>query len=106
MNDQEYEKLIEPFCDSYCKFPYICKDEEQLETVCESCPIVRLAEKIEKSETAITDTVNKLQQESQNLESAVNYNYRAGIAHAIAVIKEINKDVSQNANSTDKTQMV
>ena len=47
MNDQEYEKLVERFCDSYCKFPYICKDEEQLETVCTDCPIVKMANIIE-----------------------------------------------------------
>ncbi|MBO5019052.1 MAG: hypothetical protein J6D52_00150 [Clostridia bacterium] len=102
MNDQEYEKLVEPFCDSYCKFPYICKDEEQLETVCEACPIVKMAERTEKAEDVISKAIKKLQAESKNLESEVNYNYRAGIAHSIAVIIEINAEVIKDADTTDK----
>lgn len=102
MNEQEYEKLVEPFCDSYCKFPYICKDEEQLETVCEACPIVKMAERTEKAEDVITKAVEKLQAENKNLESAVNYNYRAGIAHAVAVIKEIKTEVEKDVDTTDK----
>ena len=102
MNDQEYEKLVELFCDSYCKFPYICKDEEQLETVCEACPIVKMAERTEKAEDVISKAIKKLQAESKNLESEANYNYRAGIAHSIAVIKGINAEVTKDADTTDK----
>jgi hypothetical protein len=50
MNDEKYEKLCERFCDNYCRFPYICKDEKQLETVCESCPICKMAEEIQVHE--------------------------------------------------------
>ena len=45
MSDVEFEKTVERFCDNYCKFPYICKDEEQLHAVCDCCPIVELAER-------------------------------------------------------------
>ena len=45
MTEQEFEKTVEQFCDNYCKFPYICKDEEQLHAVCDCCPIVELAER-------------------------------------------------------------
>ena len=42
MSDKEFEKFAERFCDGYCKFPYICKTQDQLKTVCESCPIQEL----------------------------------------------------------------
>lgn len=102
MNDQEYEKLVERFCNSYCKFPYICKDEEQLETVCESCPIVKMANRIEKLVEVIAKAISKLDEESKKLDAEVNYNYRAGIAHAIAVIKENYAEVEKDADTTDK----
>ncbi len=50
MTDEKYEKLCERFCDGYCKFPYICKTEEDLESKCESCPICEMAEEIERLE--------------------------------------------------------
>lgn len=56
MNDEKFEKLCEPFCDNYCRFPYICTDEEQLETVCEACPIQELAEKAVKGEKDVNAT--------------------------------------------------
>lgn len=102
MNEQEYEKLVEKFCDSYCKFPYICKDEEQLETVCADCPIVKMANRIEKLEGVISKSLDTLDKESKSLESEVNYNYRAGIAHSIAVIKENCTEVETVADTTDK----
>lgn len=102
MNEQEYEKLVEKFCDSYCKFPYICKDEEELETVCADCPIVKMADRTKNAEDTITKTIQKLQAETENLESSVNYNYRAGVAHAVAVIKELKLEVEINADTTDK----
>lgn len=106
MNNPEYEKLVERFCDGYCKFPYICKDEEQLETVCEACPIVKMADRIKKFEEVISKTVSKLNEESKNLEAEVNYNYRAGLAHAVAVIKENYAEVEKDADTADKEQMV
>ena len=102
MNDQEYEKLVERFCDSYCKYPYSCKDEEELETVCVDCPIVKMADRIEKLEGVISKSLDTLDKESKSLESEVNYNYRAGIAHSIAVIKENCTEVETVADTTDK----
>lgn len=102
MNDQEYEKLVERFCDSYCKFPYICKDEEQLETVCADCPIVKMANRTEKLEGVISKSLDKLDEESKKLDAEVNHNYRAGIAHSMAVIKEIYTEVDTGVNTTDK----
>lgn len=100
MNDQEYEKLVEPFCDSYCKFPYICKDEEQLETVCAGCPIVKMADRTERAEKVITKSLDKLDEESKKLDAEVNHNYRAGITHSMAVIKEIYTEVETDAGNT------
>ena len=50
MSEQEFEKTVERFCDGYCKFPYVCKDEEQLHSVCDCCPIVELIEAREKED--------------------------------------------------------
>ncbi len=47
MNEVDFERIAERFCDGYCKFPYICKEAEQLETVCEGCPITKLSDLIE-----------------------------------------------------------
>lgn len=47
MTEQEFEKTVKRFCDGYCKFPYICKDEEQLHAVCDCCPVVELVEQID-----------------------------------------------------------
>lgn len=106
MNDQEYEKLVEPFCDSYCKFPYICNDEEQLETVCAGCPIVKMADRTERAEKVITKSLDKLDEESKKLDAEINHNYRSGITHAMAVIKENSMEVETDADTTDKAQMV
>ena len=48
MSNEEFEKFVEQFCDGYCKFPYICKTQEQLETACDNCPITKIAELKEK----------------------------------------------------------
>lgn len=52
MTDAEFEKTVEQFCDGYCKFPYICKDEEQLHSKCDCCPIVKL---VEEKESEVTE---------------------------------------------------
>lgn len=44
MNKEELEKVTGEFCDKYCRFPYICADEESLDTVCEGCPMNKLFE--------------------------------------------------------------
>ena len=44
MDKEKLEKLTGEFCDQYCRFPYICQDEEALETVCENCPMNGLFE--------------------------------------------------------------
>ena len=55
MSDEKYEKLCERFCDGYCKFPYICKTEEDLESKCESCPICEMVNEIERLEVQTGD---------------------------------------------------
>ncbi len=50
MTNEELEKIVEPFCDNYCKYPRICEEQEELEEKCDKCPICKLAERIEKLE--------------------------------------------------------
>lgn len=42
MNKTDFENTAERFCDGYCKFPYICRREEELEAKCENCPLTEL----------------------------------------------------------------
>lgn len=41
---EDVEKLSSEFCDRYCKYPYICKDEDALDEVCDGCPMNKLFE--------------------------------------------------------------
>lgn len=41
--EQRANKVMEEFCDEYCKFPYEL-DYEALVDKCEQCPMVRLKE--------------------------------------------------------------
>jgi hypothetical protein len=47
MSDVEFERLVEPFCDGYCRYPIECASQDDLEEKCESCPIVALVERLE-----------------------------------------------------------
>ena len=49
MGEADFESFAERFCDGYCKFPYICETQEEMETICDSCPLKELEELIEKS---------------------------------------------------------
>lgn len=44
MTTQEFESLREKFCDNYCKYPYICETEEEIDGICDKCPLNELAE--------------------------------------------------------------
>lgn len=44
MDKERLEELTGEFCDRYCKYPYVCTDEETLDTVCEDCPMNRMVE--------------------------------------------------------------
>ncbi len=51
---EQFETLVEPFCDKYCKFPFKCKTEEELEKACTDCQAQKLVEKLLKAE-GVTD---------------------------------------------------
>ena len=42
MTEKELEELTGEFCDKYCKFPFVCTDEETLESACNVCPMNKL----------------------------------------------------------------
>ena len=46
----DFEKEVERFCDGYCKFPLITKTQDVLDAKCESCPIVKIVERLEEYE--------------------------------------------------------
>ena len=52
MSDVEFEALVEPFCDNYCRYPRICRDQDKLEEKCEECPICKIVEICEQVETS------------------------------------------------------
>lgn len=45
----DFEKEVETFCDNYCKFPEVCREQEELEEKCNNCPIVKLVERLEQA---------------------------------------------------------
>ena len=42
MDKQQLEEITGEFCDKYCKYPLVCTKQEQLDTVCEGCPMNEL----------------------------------------------------------------
>lgn len=48
MLEQELEALRENFCENYCKYPFICKTQDELDGICEECPLDKLAEIVNK----------------------------------------------------------
>lgn len=34
------QETAEKICDGYCKYPYLCKSQDELDEVCEQCFIV------------------------------------------------------------------
>lgn len=47
----DFEKEVEQFCDNYCKYPQICKGQDELEEKCDVCPICCLVERLEQALT-------------------------------------------------------
>ena len=45
-DSQEIEQLTEQFCDHYCKYPEMFKDQNELDDICDSCPINQLADEL------------------------------------------------------------
>lgn len=89
----DFEKTVEQFCDRYCKYPYICADEEKLQEVCENCPICKLAERVEELEGAGEDfkkcCLTALNNEKSTLDAMINHNYREGLERAAEIIVKI-----------------
>ena len=48
----DFEKEVEQFCDNYCRYPLICRDQDKLEEKCEECPICKIVEVCEQVETS------------------------------------------------------
>lgn len=44
MNSEALEKITEKFCEKYCKFPQECKDQNELDDICDECPMNELTE--------------------------------------------------------------
>ena len=40
--ETEVGKVVETFCDKYCRFPVECKDQDELDEHCDDCEFVRL----------------------------------------------------------------
>lgn len=38
------EEMCELMCDNYCRYPEETRDQEELDTICESCPLSKLQE--------------------------------------------------------------
>ena len=44
MNSEALEKITEKFCENYCKFSQECKDQNELDDICDECPMNELTE--------------------------------------------------------------
>ena len=42
------EAMRELFCDNYCKYPLICKTQDEMDGICEECLLSKLAEMVNK----------------------------------------------------------
>ena len=40
--ETEVGKVVEIFCDRYCRFPNECKNQDELDEHCDSCELVEL----------------------------------------------------------------
>ncbi len=47
MDTERLEKITDKFCNRYCKYPHIAKEQEQLDDICEDCPMNELFELLE-----------------------------------------------------------
>lgn len=48
MNDVNFETLIESFCDNYCRYPRICRDQNKSKEKCKECPTCRIIENLKQ----------------------------------------------------------
>lgn len=46
MKKNDIEKIIEDMCDNYCKMPFVCKTQDELDAVCNDCPLTKLYKQI------------------------------------------------------------
>ena len=44
--EHEAEDVFSRVCDCYCRHPYEVEDQEDLDDICKSCPVTRLADLI------------------------------------------------------------
>ncbi len=44
MDSKKLEKITEKFCDKYCKYPCVMKDQDELDEICAKCPMNDLFE--------------------------------------------------------------
>ena len=44
MDKKTLEKLTGVFCDNYCKYPGICSNQDELDQVCDECPMNEMFE--------------------------------------------------------------
>lgn len=44
MDSERLEKITGEFCDKYCKYPCKTKNQDELDEICESCPMNELAD--------------------------------------------------------------
>lgn len=41
--EKQVEEIAEDFCDNYCHWPFVCKDEDELnEQHCDNCALIRV----------------------------------------------------------------
>lgn len=39
---EQLERIKYQICDGYCKYPYQCEGQKELDTICKSCPLNRI----------------------------------------------------------------
>ena len=44
LDSERLEKITGEFCDRYCKYPCKTKNQDELDEICESCPMNELAD--------------------------------------------------------------
>ena len=44
MNSEALEKITEKFCEKSCKFSQECEDQNELDDICDECPMNELTE--------------------------------------------------------------
>lgn len=44
MEKAKAEELISEFCDHYCRWPWVCMNQDRLDVHCDACPLPKLLE--------------------------------------------------------------